>query len=59
MFEAAIDIVEAAIAEIHPGVTAEAVARAGWAKQTALGTLTTAYSLALVTAFGSAEMHHR
>ena len=37
LFEAAIDIVEAAIAEIRPGVTAEAVAQAGLAKQTALG----------------------
>ena len=37
LFEAAIDIVEAAIAEIRPGVTAEAIARAGLAKQTALG----------------------
>ena len=37
LLEAAIDIVEAAIAEIRPGVTAEAVARAGLAKQTALG----------------------
>ncbi len=37
LFEAAIDIVEAAIAEIRPGVTAEAVAEAGLAKQTAMG----------------------
>lgn len=37
LFEAAIDIVEAAIAEIRPGVTAEAVAKAGLAKQTAMG----------------------
>lgn len=37
LFEASIDIVEAAIAEIRPGVTAEAVAEAGLAKQTALG----------------------
>jgi Xaa-Pro aminopeptidase len=37
LFEAAIDIVEAAISEIRPGATAEVVARAGLAKQTALG----------------------
>ena len=37
LFEAAIEIVEAAIAEIRPGVTAETVAQAGLAKQTALG----------------------
>ena len=37
LFEAAIEIVEAAIAEIRPGATAEAVAAAGLAKQTALG----------------------
>jgi len=37
LFEAAIEIVEAAIAEIRPGTTAEAVAAAGLATQAALG----------------------
>jgi Xaa-Pro aminopeptidase len=37
LFEAAIEIVEAAIAGIRPGASAEAVAAAGLAKQTALG----------------------
>jgi Xaa-Pro aminopeptidase len=37
LFEAAIEIVEAAIAEIRPGASAKAVAAAGLAKQTALG----------------------
>ncbi|MHA1528897.1 MAG: M24 family metallopeptidase [Alphaproteobacteria bacterium] len=37
LFEAAIVIVEAAIARIRPGATAEAVAAAGVARQTALG----------------------
>ena len=37
LFEAAIEIVAAAIAEIRPGATAAAVAAAGLAKQSALG----------------------
>ncbi len=37
VFEAAVEIVDTAIAEIRPGVTAEAVSAAGLAKQTALG----------------------
>ena len=37
LFEAAIEIVAAAIAEIRPGATAEAVAAVGLAKQAALG----------------------
>ncbi len=37
LFEAAIEIVAAAIAEIRPGATADAVAAVGLAKQAALG----------------------